>query len=118
MLFPVSVHVASFASTSVLLACAHVTVTEHVAVLLLVVVTVIVAVPSANAVTFPLSTVATDVLLLFHPCTESVVPSGANVATNATFSPDFKFNFVLSNVTPVAGTGFLAIFTTAGTKLY
>ena len=68
-MFPFSVHVAAFAATVVLFVCLQtgvITVTVHVAVFPDVVFAVIIAVPSATAVTFPLSsTVAFVISLLF-----------------------------------------------------
>ena len=82
------------------------TVTEHVAVLdPSVVVTVIVAVPAALAVTTPLEdTVATVVLLDFHVTDLSVAFDGRTVAVKVCVSPTVIDNEVLFRLTPVTET--------------
>ena len=79
------------------------TVTEHVAVLdPSVVVTVIVAVPAALAVTTPLEdTVATEVLLDDHVTDLSVAFDGNTVAVKVSVSPTVMDNELLFKLTPV-----------------
>ena len=79
-----------------------VTVTVQVAVLLFTVVAVIVAVPSATAVTLPLEeTVATEVLFDFHVTVLSVAFEGATVAVSVDVPPTSRLSDVLLSVTPV-----------------
>ena len=83
------------------------TVTVHVAVLPpSTVVTVMVAVPFAFAVTTPFATVATAVLLLLHVTALFAALSGATVATSVAVSPAASSStaFVF-RVTPVTATG-------------
>ena len=80
------------------------TVTEQVAVLLpSSVVTVIVAVPAFNAVTLPLETVATEVLLLFQLTFLLVALLGLIVAVRVNSSPSVISQDALSRVTSVTG---------------
>ena len=81
------------------------TVSAHVALLLLpsAVVTVIVAVPGAFAVTRPeLLTVATVVLLDFHVTALLLVLLGVTVAVSWSVCPVFSVAEVLLSETPVA----------------
>ena len=68
--------------------------------------TVIVAVPSATAVTTPLSTVAILSSELVHETVVTVAFSGATVAVNVPVVPVFKANVVGETVTAVTGTSF------------
>ena len=83
-----------------------ITVTVHVAVLLpSSVVTVIVAVPAAIAVTIPLSlTVATLGSLLLHVTALFVASEGVTVAVSCTVSPISSVFSVGSTLTPVTST--------------
>ncbi|MPM66853.1 hypothetical protein SDC9_113765 [bioreactor metagenome] len=87
---------------------AFLTVTAQVAVFPpSVVVTVMVAVPGATAVTRPFaSTVATLSLSLRHVTAFSVAPAGATVAISVFVSPATRAAVVSFSVTPVTGTGF------------
>ena len=106
----VSVSVAFGANVSVVLfrltpVTGTVTVTEHVAVLLpSAVVTVIVAVPAAMAVTKPdVETVATDVLLLFQVTFLFVALEGETVAVSVSVALGARVREVLFKLTPVTG---------------
>ena len=79
-----------------------VTVTSHVAVLPLAVVTVIVAVPAPTAMTVPFSTVAIFTSEVLQVRVLSVVLSGAIVAISVSLSPLMRESVVLSKVTPDA----------------
>ena len=83
------------------------TFTEQVAFLLpSFVVTVIVALPTALAVTTPEEdTVATDVLFEDHVTDLSVASAGETVAVNISVSPTIKVRFALFNDTPVTWIG-------------
>ena len=97
-MFPFSVHVAAFAAIVVLFVCLQigfVTVTVHIAVLPDVVFAVIVAVPSATAVTFPLLSTVAFILSLLSQVIVSVEFSGVTVAVNVSLFPFSKDNFVL-----------------------
>lgn len=73
---------------------------------------VIVAEPSALAVTFPpLSTDATEGLELVHVTVLFVALSGDTVATNISVLPILSEREVLLSVTPVTGTAFLLTVT-------
>ena len=81
-----------------------VTVTAHCAVLLpSAVVTVIVAVPAATAVTMPSETVAFVASLDDHVTALFVALSGATVAVRVSVSPTFREILFLLSVTPVTG---------------
>ena len=83
-----------------------VTVTSHVSVNdPSVVVTVIVAVPSATAVTTPPTTVATLVSLLDQDMLLSVAFAGDTVAVNVVVSSTSRLTVSLSRDTPVTATG-------------
>ena len=90
-----------------------VTVTVHVASFPFTVVTVIVALPSLTAVTFPLlSTVATSGLLDFHVnVVSSVVSLGLIVATSVSASCSSNVKVVLSKLTLSIGIFSLGLFT-------
>ena len=62
------------------------------------------ALPAALAVTTPLLTVATAVLLLAHVTALLVALLGATVAFNVKLAPSSTVTEVLSNVTPVTAT--------------
>jgi hypothetical protein len=92
------------------------TVTLHVAVLLpSSVVTVMVALPAETALTTPLDTVATDVLLDFHVTFLLVASDGEMVGVSLVSEPVSKAIEVLSSDTPVTLTSFplLEVKTTA-----
>jgi hypothetical protein len=80
------------------------TVTVQVAVLLLTEVTVIMAVPSARAVTVPPLTVATTGALLLHVSVLSAASLGDTVAVRVAVSPATSVGVVWLSVTPVAVT--------------
>ncbi len=71
-----------------------------------IVVTVIVAVPSPTAVTVPLLTIATFVLLLVHLTFLSVASDGDTVAAKVCFSPSVSVILVLFSDTPMTPTVF------------
>ena len=75
------------------------------------VVTVIVVVPAFKAVTLPSTTVATDVLLLFHDTFLLVALSGLTVAVKVIVSPSVNEAVVLSNDTLVTGYTFATTVT-------
>ena len=89
------------------------TVTEHDAVLPLLVVTVIIAVPLPIAVTFPSSTVATDRSELVHVTDLSVALLGKTVAVSVSLSPISNVKDVLLSDTEVtsmiSGAGSLTV---------
>ena len=88
-----------------------VTVTEQVA-FLLPAVAVIVALPFPTAVTTPLETVATDVLLDVHT-TLSVELDGVTVAVSVAVFPFVRLSDVLERVIPVAGTDTTGVYFSA-----
>ena len=67
-------------------------------------VAVIVAMPSATAVTVPFSTVATASLLESHETVLSVALSGVTVAVSVSVSPTMSVALVLSKVTSSTAT--------------
>ena len=81
------------------------TVTVAVFLIPLLVVAVMVVVPSLFAVTLPLLTVATFVLLDVHVTVLFVASDGATVAVNVAVSPRSNCADVLSSVIPVGSTG-------------
>ena len=82
------------------------TTTLHCAVLPFTDVTVIMAVPSATAVTFPCaSTVATLPLEVVHVTSFSVALAGITVAVRFSVSPSTKFSVVLFSDTDVTSMG-------------
>jgi len=68
------------------------------------VVTVIVAVPAATAVTVPFCTVTTEVLLLFQDTFLLVALEGNIVAVNVEVFPTLRLKVVLSRLTEVTAT--------------
>ena len=90
--------------TSMISGAGSLTVTLHVAVLPLLVVAVIVAVPLLTAVTLPFATVATDWAELVHVTLLSVALLGKTVAVSVSLSPTSNVKEVLLRVIETAAT--------------
>ena len=87
---PSAVSIAVFSSAAVVTSVLLLTVTRQVADFSRAV-AVMVAVPSATAVTSPsLLTVATEVLSLLHTTDSAVTRSGTMVGTSVSVAPDFR----------------------------